>query len=803
MDLSVKMMMHTLPQWPSIADRQPPATRRISHPVGKIVYNAAMLLHAASARKLVQPVITITLFILIAWLYRQETPLLETPDEPAHFSVMAYIAAERRLPPIPTEQRQGPAPTVSSGPPAYYSPPLYYLMGALLVGDRQTADFPTAVIPNLNFARGVGLDFSPTPGNKNMYVHTPAELSRQADWAIAMWRVRWLSLLLGGVTIAAAWGLVVQLWTDRRWQLTAVCLLLFNSTFLYLSNGITDDMLIIPICTATAALLVHLAQHPRSKIGWREPALFCLIGLGLLTKQTAVILLPPTLLVLVEQGRQQAWSLRRWVNVGLLGMLLVGLVGGSWYANNWWQTGDLLGLTTHNPLPETMHTADRLRFLGEQGWGAFKSFWAAYGWATLFLPPGWYLFFGLLTLLGLSGWLLPADQRQPAWPPLTKRLLWLLVLLNGGLMMVWLWRTAAPYGRLLFPVIGPIACLLTEGGRRWLGRLPYPPLAWGVQTAVLGTLALLALLVPGQVLSPSFASPVWEGPLPATARPTDVLFAETVRLLGVELEPDSLSAGDTLTATLYWQRLQPAASLPPLSLTVQLSLQDPQQHIATAHQLLGPARHPAPVWQPNDIIAQTIYLTLDNVEVAPARYWLNVWLTDDQRRVRLPVLVDDLPQETAVARVADFRLTNPTPAPRLSQPVNFRLGEAATIDSYTLRWDAVAQALLVDVRWTAHQPLPEGWQIFVHLVDANGRLLTQADQPPRAGDYPTAWWQPDESWIDHYTLTDLTADQLTDSQLLIGLYLPEQAQRLPVYDADGQPVPSMAAELPVLLDPRR
>ncbi len=60
--------------------------------------------------------------------------------------------------------------------------------------------------------------------------------------------------------------------------------------------------------------------------------------------------------------------------------------------------------------------------------------------------------------------------------------------------------------------------------------------------------------------------------------------------------------------------------------------------------------------------------------------------------------------------------------------------------------------LQFNVIWQPLQPLNEDWKIFVHLVDANGRVLAQFDGQPLEGTYPTSRWIPGELVKDSYPL---------------------------------------------------
>jgi hypothetical protein len=62
--------------------------------------------------------------------------------------------------------------------------------------------------------------------------------------------------------------------------------------------------------------------------------------------------------------------------------------------------------------------------------------------------------------------------------------------------------------------------------------------------------------------------------------------------------------------------------------------------------------------------------------------------------------------------------------------------------------------------------------VFVHVVDASGRLVAQGDGPPLGGAYPTSLWEPGELVEDEYVLG------AASGRVLIGLYRPDTGERL-------------------------
>lgn len=90
----------------------------------------------------------------------------------------------------------------------------------------------------------------------------------------------------------------------------------------------------------------------------------------------------------------------------------------------------------------------------------------------------------------------------------------------------------------------------------------------------------------------------------------------------------------------------------------------------------------------------------------------------------------------------------------------------------------------VTLIWDAQRPVPTDYTVFVHLLGADGRLLTQHDSMPLAGTRPTTSWQVGERLIDRYTLTIPADAPPQTAQLVVGLYDPVTLERQPF--AEGE-----------------
>lgn len=88
--------------------------------------------------------------------------------------------------------------------------------------------------------------------------------------------------------------------------------------------------------------------------------------------------------------------------------------------------------------------------------------------------------------------------------------------------------------------------------------------------------------------------------------------------------------------------------------------------------------------------------------------------------------------------------------------------------------------VLLSLLWQSLQPVTTDYQVFVHLLDAQGNKLLQRDGQPVVWLRPTSTWQPGEIITDHYGLllpATLSAGRYT---LAVGLYDPVTGQRLAV-----------------------
>jgi len=107
-------------------------------------------------------------------------------------------------------------------------------------------------------------------------------------------------------------------------------------------------------------------------------------------------------------------------------------------------------------------------------------------------------------------------------------------------------------------------------------------------------------------------------------------------------------------------------------------------------------------------------------------------------------------------------------------------GTSFTLNGFTLPAQIQSGEILsLQLQWQSLQRTPTDYTAFVHIVDANGTLAAQWDQPPLAGFAPTHLWTPGQALLDSYEIPlpeDLPAGRYT---VRVGLYTLASG-RLPV-----------------------
>jgi hypothetical protein len=313
-----------------------------------------------------------------------------------------------------------------------------------------------------------------------------------------------------------------------------------------------------------------------------------------------------------------------------------------------------------------------------------------------------------------------------------------------------------------------------------------------------------------------------------------------LELLGADLATDELKAGERLNVTLFWEARQaplpdahqsplPGTHQPPAEEVRHPPLPDAQfrlrlvEPLGTVLQeaLIRPAgyTHPTDRWLAGERFKGQFGLLLP--EDTPAdRYVLELSPEPPLQRTDLGATLrgwlgwEEPAIELGSVNVEALLIGQPAtlvPLPddlALSNPLLATLGDRVRFLGYDLHTESVQPGgeVAFTLYWQALRPMQLSYSVFTHLLGPSNQIIGQKDGIPQDGTYPTTLWQPGEVVVDRYSFL-VNPDVPTGSYLPeIGMYRPETGVRLPVLDADGQPVPDdriLLPEITVLPVPTR
>lgn len=427
----------------------------------------------------------VLLYLILAVSFAIITPPFEAPDETGHLFYINHVARTGSLPvQIDPERR-----VVGEG----HQFPLYYVIGAIPVR-LFLADNSVDLLPVKNrryeAADAKGRDFP-------RFLHRDVEFFASDSDRAMFYLLRGCSIALGALTVWLTWAIAGMVRADSRFQFLATLLVATLPQFLFISASINNDNLVTLAATAAIYAALRFWQQPGL---WNAVAVGAALGIALLTKKSALFLVPAIVVMLCAM-----WIVRRpnrdaVVRFGLAAIALAALLSAPIFIRNQVVYGDVLGAEMERQtLPELVDE----KSLWDVYWmetfipRMAESFVGVFGWMNVWLPLTVYLLYLLLGFLAVVGAIgsVRDSEVEERWK--LGFLLSLCVLCLAGVIYYNLTYTQYQ-GRFLFPVIAPIAVLSAFGLWHWRQVIQ---VMQGVQSASALSVALVAALIVVDVVS--------------------------------------------------------------------------------------------------------------------------------------------------------------------------------------------------------------------------------------------------------------------------------------------------------------
>jgi len=253
-------------------------------------------------------------------------------------------------------------------------------------------------------------------------------------------------------------------------------------------------------------------------------------------------------------------------------------------------------------------------------------------------------------------------------------------------------------------------------------------------------------------------------------------------LLGWGISRLRAGPGEKIHVSLWWQaRGQPERDY---ALSVFLADEEGNRFGELRRQPLD-GDYPTSRWEAGEIVRDRFDYPIPS-ETPPGKYPLLVRVFDMKTGEYLP-LVGDSGDSIALSRVRVLERSREFALPSPAHPLAINLGEQVTLLGYDLESKEVKPGgeLLLVLYWQAQREMSTSYTVFTHLLDKEGQLWGQKDNPPQGGKYPTTGWLEGEVVRDEYEIL-ISPDAPSGSYLLeVGMYQAETGARLPAFDEEG------------------
>jgi len=708
--------------------------------------------------------IILAAYLALALAYTLSSPIYEPTDEIRHFRYVRHLIVYREL---PVQSAEGPR-------AQSHHPPLYYALGALAswwVHVEQDVYYDPPTNPHWDSRY-----WEVSDDNKNQYLHGADEQFPFHGVTLAVYVVRWMTVLIGAGVVCVTYGIGREIAPGRPGLAAgAAALVGFNPQFIYLSGAINNDILAALCGGAVLWACVRLVRHGPS---WRiDVVLGVLYGLALLTKFNLVALsalIELAYALAMWRTRDGSTALTGGWRAFLRGNLIVGglavAIAGWWFARNYALYGDLTGMSKVNDLWLGRSFSEGLWAIPQSLPYLWSSLWGRFGYGQLPLPEVVYQALFWFCVIALTGHLIPRRGSPPA--ALLIPLIASVLLFVGVVFYYIAIQPAGPMGRFLFPCLPAFAVLVSLG----LSRLFPRRWGWVAGAVVAIGMAALAVYALVGVLTPGFGRP---RPLTASEIATipnrvNADLDDTARLLGYEVTPTAVKPGEEIEVTLYWEPL--ARTGQNYAVFVHL-LSDTGTMVAQRDTYPGLGRYLTTAWEPGVPFADTYCVHVPETAYAPDAGYIQVGLyLPDGPRLTAPDGRDALRLAAVEILPHDSEFPNPLDA-------NFD-GKAALV-GYALDRRAVrpGETIRLTLYWRALSKMERSYGVFAHVLGDENQVWAWNDGWPIEGNAPTFSWEPGQIVED---VRDLRVGETTPPgfyDIEVGLHSDEG--RLPILAEDG------------------
>jgi hypothetical protein len=710
-------------------------------------------------------------YLALAVGFSVVNPIYESTDELHQFRYVRYLQEFHALP----EQRAD-QPRIQA-----HHPPLYYIIAALATA-LIPPDHPALYEPVHNPYYGYRY-WEINDDNKNQYLHGPDEQWPYSGVVLMVHVARWVNIVIGAIMVWVTYRLALTVFPDRKALASATAAIVaFNPQFLFMSGAVNNDViagLFGSLLLWSGVTIIRFGLSTRRSI-----ILALTFAFALMAKFNLAFALPLVeLALLIAVWPQRDW--RGFIKANLFLVFFVAIIAGWWFVRNLQLYGEPTGVQRMNELWGGRNPSESFGLAVSEIPYAWSSFWGRFGYGQIPLPDAIYSGALIVSLIGFAGLVIAFARRQFDRVQIKQIILVIFsaVLFAAALFGYMLSSTAGPMGRFYFPGLSAFALLLALG---WTALLNLRETRYSLlitRYAIPLAAFALALIAFFGYFIPAYAAPqkVAEASI---AQPLHITFDGKIELLGAEVDRTAAQPNDPIKVTLYWRALQPIDH----SVVEFVHLID-DQGIMVAQRDTWPGRgmYPTTLWQPGEVIADSLYLNIPDGAYAPNKANLQVGLYEqDGSRLKA---VDAQGQTVAdnAAAIGSLKI-DPRPGeyPN-SMQVNF--GNQVELLGYEMSARSIlpGEAISVTLYWRATAPFTKNYSVFLNALRPTQSISAQDSSKPLRDTFSTKNWAVGQVITDARVLRFPPTAKLGELDVEVGWFLPKVG-RLNVLAEDGHVV---------------
>jgi len=723
-------------------------------------------------------------FTLLGLIYSIVTPIFEASDEKWHYPMVKTIADNWSL---PVQEAGVDTPWRQEGSQA----PLYYVLSAIATFWIDTSDMEA--VRHLN----PHVDAGATPdGNVNLVVHDPAlERFLWRGTVLAVHIVRFLSVLMGAAAVTFTYLIAREALPDRpALALGATAIHAFTPMYVFISASVNNDNLAVLLSSLSLWMMIRISNR-KSQIAnplHEYLPLGIILGLAALTKSQTLALAPLTALVVtVRAVRRRSW--REFVIGGLATALPLLLIAGWWYLRNLRLYGDLTGIDMFTQILGQRDVPADLPQLWRERFSFLAGYWGNFGGINVPMAAWAYPVLNTIVLIAALGLIVAAAKYQISNIksqklgicrlifdicnfPFILCILWALLVFIPWLL--WARITWSSQGRLVFYAISVWSLLLAMGIAGWL------PCRWGRWAVAAFALFLLGLAAaaPFAWIAPAYAppEPLTDAQIAAISNRLDTTFGDTMKLLGYDLQTESVEPGGQVIVTLYWEALAPTEQ--PYSVFVHL-LGEGDILIAQRDTYPGLGLLSTTHLEPDSAWADRYVIRVPETAYAPDVVQVAVGLYNYADWTRLPA--DNGSEHVRFGRIKLQALPGEVP-----NPISVNFDDQMALVGYDLARRVVrpGEEITLTLYWRGLRKMERNYTISAQIVNDAQVKAAEDSNWPLKGDAPTMLWEPGNLLEDPKTLA-VRADAppgVYDVQITVFKKQDEEFIHLPVISGRGE-----------------